>query len=34
MFDGPFLLMMRKRGEVRPFFVLWVENDELLEPWE
>jgi hypothetical protein len=29
----PFLMLMRKRGEPRPFFVLRVENAELLEPW-
>jgi hypothetical protein len=32
-FDQPFLLVMRKRGGPGPFLVLWVENDELLEPW-
>jgi hypothetical protein len=30
---GPFVVLMRKRGEARPFFALLVENDELLEPW-
>jgi hypothetical protein len=29
----PFLIVMRKRGTTRPFFALWVENAELLEPW-
>ena len=32
-FEGPFVILMRKRGETRPFFVLRIENDELLEPW-
>jgi hypothetical protein len=31
---GPFMVLLRKRGEKRPFFVLRVENDELLEPWQ
>src|SRR5262249_60017912 len=31
---APFLVLMRKRGKTKPFFVLRVENDELLEPWE
>ncbi len=29
-FDRPFLIYLRKRGGARPFFVLWVENAELL----
>ncbi len=32
-FDRPFLVVMSKRGARAPFFVLWVENDDLLEPW-
>jgi len=31
--NDPFLLVMRQRGEARSFLVLWIENDELLEPW-
>jgi hypothetical protein len=34
LLDRPFLLLMRKRGETRPFHGLWLENDELLEPWK
>jgi hypothetical protein len=30
-FDRPFLVCMKKRGGKRPFFVMWVENAELLE---
>lgn len=29
-FDHPFLLYLKKRGAGRPFFVMWVENAELL----
>ena len=32
--DGPFLLYLRKRGVPRPYFVMWVENAELLREWE
>ncbi len=28
--DRPFLLLMRKRGETKPYFVMWVDNAELL----
>lgn len=31
--DGPFLIALRKRGAALPFFVIWVENPELLELW-
>lgn len=30
--DRPFLVLLRKRGSTQPFFVLWVDNAELLEP--
>ncbi|MBN2580218.1 MAG: hypothetical protein JXB10_14610 [Pirellulales bacterium] len=30
VFDRPFLLYMKKRGRDRPFFVMWVDNAELL----
>jgi hypothetical protein len=30
MFNGPFLLYMKKRGAKHPFFVMWVDNAELL----
>jgi hypothetical protein len=29
-FNRPFLLIMKKRGGERPFFVVWVDNAELL----
>lgn len=29
-FDRPFLIMMKKRGAKHPFFVMWVDNAELL----
>jgi hypothetical protein len=28
--DGPYLLYMKKRGAEGPFFVMWVENSELM----
>lgn len=30
VFDQPFLIYMKKRGAVHPFFVMWVDNAELL----
>jgi len=30
VFDRPFLIYIKKRGRDRPFFVLWVDNAELL----
>ncbi len=30
IFNRPFLIVMKKRGAERPFFVMWVENAELL----
>jgi hypothetical protein len=30
IFDRPFLLYMKKRGSDRPFFVMWIDNAELL----
>ena len=33
-FDRPFLVYLKKRGTERPFFVMWVDNAELLQPWE
>jgi hypothetical protein len=29
-FDRPFLIYLKKRGGKRPFFVMWVDNAELL----
>ncbi|MBI5092465.1 MAG: hypothetical protein HZB26_08475 [Candidatus Hydrogenedentes bacterium] len=31
--DGPFLLYIKKRGEAMPFFVMWIDNAELLQRW-
>lgn len=33
-FDKPFYIIMRKRGEEQPFFVMYVDNAELLHPWK
>jgi hypothetical protein len=33
VFDRPFLLYMKKRGADMPYFVMWVENTELLTKW-
>jgi len=30
VFNRPFLIIMKKRGADRPFFVMWVDNAELL----
>jgi hypothetical protein len=32
VFDRPFLVYMQKRGAEHPFFVMWVDNAELLVP--
>ena len=33
-FDRPFLIYVRKRGaNARPFFVMWVDNAELMQPY-
>jgi hypothetical protein len=34
IFDRPFLLYMKKRGADRPYFVMWVDNAELLAKWK
>jgi hypothetical protein len=33
-FNRPFLLSLKKRDAARPFFVMWVDNAELLRPWK
>ena len=34
-FDRPFLIYVRKRGaNARPFFVMWVDNAELMQPYD
>jgi hypothetical protein len=30
-FDRPFLVLLSKRGAKQPFFVMWVDNAELLQ---
>ena len=32
--NKPFLLYLKKRGAALPYFVMWVDNDELLTKWE
>ena len=34
LFDRPFLLCMKKRNTDAPYFVMWIENAELLNPWQ
>jgi len=31
--DRPFLVYMKKRGAQTPYFVMWVDNAELLSPF-
>lgn len=33
LFDRPFLVYLKKRGGGKPFFSLWIDGAELLEPW-
>jgi hypothetical protein len=33
VFDEPFLVMLERKGAPAPYFVLWVDNSELLVPW-
>ena len=33
VFDRPFLIYMKKRGAQMPYFVMWVDNSELLSPF-
>ena len=32
-FNRPFLISLKKRDAARPFFVMWVDNAELLQTW-
>jgi len=32
-FGRPFFLYLKKRDAQHPFFVMWVDNAELLVPW-
>ncbi len=34
VFDHPFLVYMKKRGAEMPYFVMWVDNAELLGKWK
>jgi hypothetical protein len=34
LFNGPFLICMRKRDASQPFFVMWVDNAELLQKFD
>ena len=34
VFDRPFLVVMKKRGAEHPYFVMWVDNAELIVPWK
>lgn len=34
LFNRPFLLYMKKRGAEMPYFVIWIENAELLNKWQ
>jgi hypothetical protein len=34
-FNRPFLISVAKRGaNARPFFVMWVDNAELMQPYD
>ncbi len=33
IFDRPFLIVLKKRDRRQPFFVMWVDNAELLQRW-
>ena len=32
--DKPFLIYLKKRGAALPYFVMWVDNSELLTKWD
>jgi hypothetical protein len=34
VFDGPFLVCLKRRGASTPYFVMWVDNAELLDQWK
>ena len=34
IFDRPFLIMLQRDGTASPYFALWVDNPELLVPWQ
>jgi len=33
VFDGPFLALVKRRDEAKPFIAVWIENAELLQRW-
>jgi hypothetical protein len=33
LFNRPFLIVLKKRDAANPFFVMWVDNAELLQKW-
>jgi hypothetical protein len=33
IFNGPFLVYLKKRGGVRPFFALWIDKADILDQW-
>lgn len=33
LLDGPFLVYMQKRGSEEPYFVMWVDDAEVLMEW-
>jgi len=34
IFDKPFLVVLRREGAKAPYFALWVDNAELLVPYD
>ncbi len=32
LFDRPYLIVLKRRGAEQPFFVMWVDNTELMQP--
>jgi hypothetical protein len=32
--DRPFLICMRRRDAAEPYFVMWIDNAELMIPWK
>jgi hypothetical protein len=33
VFDKPFLVVLERADAMSPYFVMWVDNPELLVPW-
>jgi hypothetical protein len=33
VFNRPFLIYMKQRGAGQPYFAMWIDNAELLQPW-